>query len=376
MNEQARQEPSTSAADWPECVMVGPGAGAQGGVATVVQVLAAAGLAAQGRVQLLTSHSAGGSSDKLRAAVTSLTAYLLLLARGKAAVLHVHVSSNASFWRKALFIWSAALFRRKVVFHLHGGGFRAFFESRNPLVRRLVAATMRRSDRVLCLSTPVAAWLKSLLPGVRVDWWPNPVPEDLLHCDVEGAVQRPVVLFLGALLPAKGVDDLLSAFQSLHELHGDAQLVIAGVGPAEADLKLKVIELGLESAVRFTGWIGPDERARWLGCARTLVLPSHLESQPMVLLEAMAAGLPVISTNVGGVPDIVLAGESGLLVEPRRPDQLADALSRVWADPDLRANLAVKARQRVRERHSASVVSAALLDLYDELASNRGMGRL
>lgn len=354
----------------PLCVMVGPWRDAQGGVASVVQVLAGSGLFREGQVRLLTSFSAGSRLDKLRVALQAIGTYISLLGRGQAPVLHVHVSSNASFWRKAVFIWAAVLASRKVVFHLHGGGFRAFVESRHQLARFLVLATMRRSTKILCLSTPVAAWLRTVVPDVPVQWWPNPVPDALFDAHREPAARQPVALFLGALLPAKGLGDLLAAFVQLHAMYPDARLVIAGSGPEQTALERRVQELGLGGCIQLVGWVDADERARWLGLARLLVLPSHLEAQPMVLLEAMAAGVPLISTNVGGIPDIVRDGQDGLLVPPHRVDLLAQALLALWTDEDRRGDMAVSARARTGQRHRAAFVGAALLALYGDLANS------
>ena len=358
----------------PLCVMVGPSGAAQGGVASVMQVLSDAALFSNGQVRLLTSFSAGSKLDKLRVAVTALGAYLRLLARGQAPVLHVHVSSNASFWRKAVFIWAAVLARRKVVFHLHGGGFRAFVESRGFLARFVVLATIRRSAQLLYLATPVGDWLRSVAPGVPAQWWPNPVPDALFGTNSDQLAKPPVALFLGALLPAKGVADLLVAFAQLQAANPDARLVVAGSGPERAALEAQANRLGLGGQVQFLGWIDAQARVHWLGCARVLVLPSHLEAQPMVLLEAMAAGVPLVSTNVGGIPDIVSDGEDGILVAPQRPDQLAQALCALWPDGRRRSCLAAKARVRTHQRHGAGAVCAALLALYGEL-SNAEVGR-
>ncbi len=91
----------------------------------------------------------------------------------------------------------------------------------------------------------------------------------------------------------------------------------------------------------------------------------------MVLLEAMAAGLPVVSTDVGGVPDIVSTGQQGVLVPARKPGALATALLALWQDESQRMRLAAHARERTESRHRADVVCDGLLALYDELADER-----
>lgn len=348
------------------CVMVGPDVKAQGGVASVIKVYADHGLFDGEAVVALASFVAGSSLRKLRVAACAWMRYACLLLRGRGAVLHVHVSSRASFWRKSLFIWTAKLARRRVVFHLHGGGFQEFIERLGAPARALALAAIRRSDRLLCLSSPVAAWLREMAPDVPVQWWPNPVPDALF---VDTVVARePLLLYLGALLPDKGVADLLDAFARMAREQGEARLVIGGAGPELAALKERVLQLGLGERVFFAGWLGSEAKADYLRRARAFVLPSRLEAQPMVLLEAMAARLPVISTAVDGVPDLLEDGVEGLLVPPGQPVRLAEAMGRLWDDETLRERLSVAARARVEARHRAGHVCAALAVLYEELA--------
>jgi len=281
----------------------------------------------------------------------------------------VHVSSHASFWRKAVFIWMARWAGRRVVFHLHGGGFQAFIESL-PARRRAVALrTIRCSHEILCLSSPVADWLKTIAPDVPVRWWPNPVPADLFADDEPDAHPRePLLLYLGALLPAKGLDDLLAAFGALHRHDPKAKLLIGGMGPLHMHLQAMAAEAGLGDSVVLLGWVGAAEKAALLRRARVLALASHLESQPMVLLEAMASGAAVVSTKVGGIPDMMVDGVDGLLVEAGEPEQLAQALLSIWDDDTRRARLVASARRRVIQRHRAPDACAALRELYQSLA--------
>lgn len=358
---------STSAP--PVCVMVGPSPQAQGGVASVISVYADAGLFSTGDVALLESFNAGSLHVKLAAAMRSVLRYGWLLSRGHGAVLHVHVSSRASFWRKAVFIWMARFSGRHIVFHLHGGGFRGFLQALHPFLRSLALRTIRQSDEILCLTTPMAEWLSSIAPNVSVRWWPNPVPPELFEVNGVDLEREAVVLYLGALLPAKGLDDLIKAFVVLHQLDPQSRLLLAGAGPQAESLRADASRVGVEGAVEFLGWVNATQKARLLRRARVLVLPSHLEAQPMVLLEAMAAGLPILSTKVGGIPDLVTHGEGGLLVDAKRPELLAESLLRLWGDPDFRARLASSAKTKALQNHCAPDVCTALRKLYQSLAT-------
>lgn len=353
----------------PLCVMIGPGPQSQGGIASVVRVYAEAGLFADGEVCMLPSFSEGGKTHKLGVAALALLQYAGLLMRGKGAVLHIHVASDASFWRKSIFIWMASLARRKIIFHLHSGGFGRFIDNLAGWQRRYAIATIRRSSQLLCLSTPAQNWLKQIAPELPLRLWPNPVPACLFEDNEDHMAREPVVLFLGALLPAKGVAELLQAFATLHAADPSAQLVLAGSGPDLAALQAQAAELHIQDNVHFPGWIDAQEKAGWLRQARVLTLASHVEGQPMVLLEAMASGTAVLSTTVGGIPDLIEHGVHGLLVPAHDTAALTAELLRLWDDEALRKRLIQAARAHVSERHHALQVNTALIQLYRQLAT-------
>ncbi len=352
--------------------MVGPAPQAQGGVASVIALLLQAGLLEDEEVVFVASHGPGPRWRKLCIALRAWTRYLLWLMQGRAAVLHVHVSSHASFWRKASFMVLARLFRRRIVFQLHGGGFRTFYESRSRPVRWIIRRTLMQADELLCLSASAVAWLRAEVPSTRPHWWPNPVSAALIKQIPQAQTERPPhLLFLGALLPAKGVLELLRAFSELRCADGRARLLIAGTGPQERQLREQVTDLGLDEAVDFLGWVTGEQKLACMRRARLLVLPSHLEQQPMVLLEAMALGTALVATRVGGVPDIVRDGVDGILVEPGDSAQLAAALKDLWSDAELRQSLAQSARARVQDVHLAARVADQSRRLYRELAGGQ-----
>jgi phosphatidylinositol alpha-1,6-mannosyltransferase len=162
----------------------------------------------------------------------------------------------------------------------------------------------------------------------------------------------PLILTVGRLIPQKGVDDALRAFALLAGEHPDARYAIAGSGPLEAELRELADRLGIGARVRFLGLV-PYERMPELHAAADVHLlasrpiPLWNENFPNACLEAMASGVPVVAGAVGGVPEMVADGESGLLVDPRDPLAIAAALRRLLDDPPLRAAMGTAARARV-----------------------------
>ena len=356
------------------CVMVGPDPQEQGGVSSVIRAYREGGLFASGAVQMLASFRAGSGPFKLLIAFKALLRYIGWLVGSRAPVLHVHVSSHGSFWRKCLFIWLALLTGRRVVFQLHGGMFRSFVQDdlAEPL-RRFALYTIGRCHLLLCLGTPVLNWFREVVPTAPAMWWPNPVTTDYFMpaSQVGTGPREPIVLFLGSLLADKGVSELLDAFAGLHASDSAARLVLGGTGAKRPALEAAAAQRGLSGAVVFLGWIDGAAKIEWLKRARVLALPSYVESQPMVLLEAMASGAVVVCTCVGGVPDLVRQGITGVLAPPRDSSAFAEALCQVWFDVDMRCRIARAARLYVEQVHHIDRVGAELGVLYSTLAAGR-----
>jgi glycosyltransferase involved in cell wall biosynthesis len=164
------------------------------------------------------------------------------------------------------------------------------------------------------------------------------------------------VLFMGRLDHPKGIPDLIDAATRVTEHHG-VEFVLAGKGPLRDRLEQLVRRRGIDDDVTFTGHVTGDHQLRLYQNATAFVLPSHYEGLPTVLLEAMACGAPVVSTAVGGCPDVIEDGVNGLLVPPGEPEALTDALDTLLSDPELRARFRTEARETVVDRYTWSAVA-------------------
>lgn len=191
------------------------------------------------------------------------------------------------------------------------------------------------------------------------------------------------VLCVGRLVPDKGQRLLLDALAAVRDEGVNATLTVVGDGPDREALNRRTKELGLGNAVTFTGAVGPEAMASHYGEADLFCLPSFAEGIPVVLMEAMANELPVLSTRVMGVAELVQDGVSGVLVEPGRADLLAEALLALARDPEARRSLGSRGRQVVLSGFDADVAAGRLLELFEQVSRTnrnavrgRGTGRL
>lgn len=246
---------------------------------------------------------------------------------------------------------------------------------------RSVLALFKRADFIVCLSEEIRVELGQI--GVsenRIVRLPNAVDTDRFQPfsperrrdwrrDRGIRVRDPLVVFSGRLVPRKGAGVLLEAWPQVTARHPDAQLVLLGDGRGQADsveeaLRRKVEHEGIAN-VTFGGATGRPED--FLGAADVLVLPSFKEGFPNALLEAMAAGMATVSSRIGGVVDLVVDGDTGLVVPPGDADALADCISFLLASPGVRREMGERARSQVLETYTCSKIFAKYHMIYSLL---------
>ncbi|MBI4229550.1 MAG: glycosyltransferase family 4 protein [Planctomycetes bacterium] len=296
------------------------------------------------------------------------------LARGRYHVVHTYTSKAGILGRAAARLCGVPAVVHSPQGHVFASGGSIPGVSDRPLLRRVFYAVERVStawtDRILALTAPDAAEQIALrlAPAGKVDVIPNPVPDEFfLPMDARaarsalGADGAPLLGIVGRLAAEKGHRFLFGAVRRLARDLPGTRLAVVGDGPMRFELEASVREAGLDGRVVFAGL--RDDVHRILSGLDVFVLASSYEGQGVVLLEAMAAGVPVVATRVGGVPGVVRDGTDGLLVPYGDEEALAGALRRVWSDRALRERLVESGRERARA-FAAGRIAADLGNLY------------
>jgi glycosyltransferase involved in cell wall biosynthesis len=199
----------------------------------------------------------------------------------------------------------------------------------------------------------------------------NPDEATKLKNKLSIAPEESVIIAIGRLSLEKGQIDLIRGFAKFLQKPANlkTKLVIVGKGPEQERLEQEINSLKIKEQVIFAGQV--TDVKPFYAIADVMVLPSHSEGSPNVLLEAMAANVPVVATSVGGVPEIATDKENALLVEPRNSEALAQALSQLLNDKELARKLATNAQQRVIKNHSPQSRLRSLLEVYRELIAHK-----
>jgi len=236
-----------------------------------------------------------------------------------------------------------------------------------------LAAKVRDAELVVCISDFTRSQLQALVPAAHWDRM------HVVHCGIDGTRFDPGgraerdpgpglhVLTVGRLDPVKGQPVLLEAARLLRDRGVDVHVSIVGDGPARGDLERITALLGIADHVTFVGAVGQDEIRAWYDKADLFCLPSFQEGIPVVLMEAMACELPVVSSWVMGIPELVEHGVSGALVQPGRADLLADAIADLAADPERRRAMGRAAREKVLAEFEIGANAARLAELLERV---------
>lgn len=308
------------------------------------------------------SGESGFRPDRALDAIRTLARWIVALARFRPDVVHVNTPYYWAFLRDGLAVWLASFFGARTVLHPRGGDFPDFVEGAPGWLRFFIDATLRRADLCIALTRPNETLLESIVGRERVTYVPNFVElRDLGEPPDRSRRDGPVnVLFVGWMIEAKGVRELLAAARELPQ----ARFTLIG---AEDPGFLAEIAPQLEAMAGRVTRLPPRPREDVIALyaqADVFVLPTWREGFPNVVLEAMGAGLPVVATPVGAIPDALRDGEDGFLVPVQDPGALTRALRTLIEDRDLRLRMGASGHARAVEHFSIEAVTDRLERVY------------
>lgn len=294
-----------------------------------------------------------------------------LIRKQQPAIIHTHMAKAGAIGRAA----TLTMRRRPVTIHtFHGHVLEGYF---SPTTQRVFLAAERalaaRTDALIAVSEEIRDQLLDMDIGRREQWHVVPLgleldrhlavaePRGKLRAQIGVSAGAPLIGFIGRLAPIKDVPTLLRALRNVP----DAHLAVIGDGGLRRALEAEADALGLADRVHFTGWWGDMPEA--ISDLDVVALTSLNEGTPVALIEALACGIPVVATRVGGIPAVVKAGETGYLVPPGDADALAEVLSDLLSDPSARRRLGETGRGHVLKSYAAHRLVRDIRALYTEL---------
>jgi len=355
--------------------MIGPGEGVPGGISSLVQAFVPllrhqVNLAYIPTVKRRPLKNSGKiSPQNVVLVLWQFIRFLYAVLRFRPQIIHLHTSQGIAWLKDTFFILVGKACGCRIVLHMHGGNFDVLYGRSSRLAQHYTRALFNLADAVIAVSAEWKKRLSHIVPAERVYALPNCIAVDVIpQAECAKGVSA---LFLGSVGPTKGIFDLLEAMSHLKSRGCDMHLWLAGYEEEEGDLArahARLEELGLQHSCEILGMVQGARKAQLLHDAALFVLPSYREGLPMALVEAMAAGLPVVATSVGGIPDVVRDGYNGFLVSPGDVQALVDKLAILGGDPSLRSLMGKRSRQIAERELDVKPYVSGLVALYKSLS--------
>jgi glycosyltransferase involved in cell wall biosynthesis len=287
-----------------------------------------------------------------------LLKFPLVLIRRNPQIVHINTVGYWVFWENAIYAVIAKLFRKKVILHTHGGGFENFYNDSNFIFKFLIRQTFKISDKIFVLSPIWRNFFEKLSPREKIFISENFVDtiisnEPMLNRNLN---EEFTVLFVGGQgAKLKGLFDVIKAAEIVKKKTDKVAFILvacSGINGIESLCQRK----GLTSTVKILGYLKNNSLAKVFAQSDIFILPSYAEGSPITMLEAMSAGLPVIASFAGSIPDIIQEGNNGFLINAGDYNMLAQKILDLKADSETRNQMARNNIKTIQERYLKDIV--------------------
>lgn len=277
-----------------------------------------------------------------------------------ARIIHIHLSEPGSAMRKLLYFFPAHLFGKKTIVHFHAFSPDTTINGSKQWVYRYIFS---RAKKVIVLSN---SWKEAVnkvfcLDNIEVVYNPcTAILNNKLY------PKQKHILYAGTINARKGYSDMIRAFAKIADRHKDWKIVFAGNGEVEQG-KALAKEQGIETQCKFLGWVNGEQKDKAFKEASIFCLPSYAEGFPMAVLDAWSYGLPVITTPVGGIPDVAQNGENMLVFNPGDIDKLAEYMHLLITDEGCYEKITEASIDFAKNKFSIKEINAQIGNIYNEL---------
>ncbi len=341
----------------------------KGGIAAVTSGYYGSVLEQDFDVTYIESYCDGGKFKKLIKALSAYKKLRHLLRTDAPDLVHVHSSFGPSFFRKYPIIHMAAKRKIPVVNHIHGSALDELYTNAPTWKKKMVEKSYGECARLIVLSEEWKKKLSVIVPSDKIEVVSNysKIKRDLIAQDsLDARFDKKQVLYLGRFDDLKGVVDIPAIAYIVKKTVPNVSFILAGSGDTEPTVN-EIKRLGLEETVILPGWIRGDEKEKLLRESAIFLLPSHMEAMPMSILEAMGYGLPIVSTEVGGIPQVVEKDVNGKLYAPRDVESIASGIIEYLTAKDLYDDASKKSLEIADNNYSFEAHIKKIEDIYVKL---------
>lgn len=357
-------------------MMVGPGSGIIGGITTLVDTILPH---VNSRVQLYyfptvsnrpSKQSGKFSFKNLMIAIEQISRFSRSIRKFRPHLLHIHTSQGIAWLKDTAYIWVGKIMKSKVVVHIHAADFAELYSDHSKPVQAYTRCMLNKADAVIAVSDKWKEKLSSIVAEEKIHTFTNciQVPDETTVHPSDRMFSYG--LFLGSIGPRKGAFDLIDAVGRIDQNGNGFHIWLAGYEERQGDLEIahqKLEEHTLKDRCELVGVVTGSKKHDYLQQMDFFVLPSYNEGLPMAILEGMAQGRAIISTPVGGIPEVVIDGYNGYLVEPGDVQTLAEKIKTLVNHPDLCNQMGLNSLNIAKQKLSVQTYVNRLMNVYEGL---------
>jgi len=292
--------------------------------------------------------------------------YLFLLLFKRIDIVHIHTASYTSFWEKTVYLLFGILFRKPLILHVHGALFNTFYDESGSHLKRIIKWFLSKCNILIALTEAWREFFQTIVDNDKIRVVANGIDLTPYQNINLTKTEIPSILFLGELSRRKGVYDILNTAKIILEKNYKVHFILAGPGEL-GQVKEQLQKNNLESIVFVAGPVFGQEKIDLLTKSWCFLLPSYAEGMPVAILEAFAAGLPVIATKVGGIPDLIVENENGFLMDAGDVEKMAELINKIIKNQSLRQKISLNNYSKAKERYDINLCVKELEKIYSEL---------
>ncbi|MDU4761622.1 MAG: glycosyltransferase family 4 protein [Clostridium perfringens] len=338
----------------------------KGGMATVIRgIMEDEQLNSKKIISLHESYSDGNILYRLIFSILAFIKFIFIY--NKYSIFHIHMASYGSTFRKGYYIRFLKERNKKIILHVHGAEYLVFFDKLSDRKKDIVKNIWNSCDSVIVLSEEWKMQFEKLFNHRNIIVINNGIDTQQYEngkCNIESFARN--FLFLGRLGKRKGAYDVITAIHRLHKNYPDVKVYMAGDGEVE-QIRNLIKQNNLDNNIKVLGWINFEEKIELFKKISTVLLPSYNEGLPMTLLEGMAAGKVIISTNVGGIPELVEQEKNGLIITPGDIDALCKAMEQVIEDKKFIQECSINNIDKINNEFSRRIMHSKIEKLFESV---------
>ena len=342
----------------------------KGGIATVISGYYGSALEKDYNIVYVESYKDGSKFEKLLKGIQGYFHFAKVLLVDRPDIVHIHSSFGPSFYRKLPFIYMASWAKKTIINHIHGADFDDFYVNASVKKRAQIKKIYNKCDMLIALSAEWKEKLSQIVPAEKITIIEN---YSVLHEDaLKNRLARKsnnTVLFLGEIGKRKGCYDIPDVVAKVVKAVPDVTFILGGTGTlADVQAVKELVEkYGVNDHVIYPGWVRGEAKDQLLREADVFFLPSYNEGMPMSVLEAMGYGLPIVSTNVGGIPKIVHDGKNGRCHNPGDTYKMSATICSMLLDRNQLTKMGEESFRIVKSKYSLEAHLHAIRTLYERI---------